>query len=378
MVEPNDGASRKEHSRRWRSSRKTRWALRIGLLAAIAVLAVHYFPRLGYWLHHESTDDAYVHGTIVTVSPQVAGKVLQVAVDDNEDVTSGQLLLIIDPRDYQAKLAQEEARASMFDAQLLAQKAKAREQQRAIDAARAQVALAKAQAQLAKKDLLRARNLLRHSGATRSDYDEALARLRVTEAEVRTRRAALAQAAAALASGQANIQAKQRELEAERAAVSVARLNLERTRVVAPSAGRVTNKVARAGEVVQPGQVLLSLVDLRSIYVLANFKESQIKSISVGQSVDVHVDAYPKHTFKGRVDSFQAGTGSVFSLLPPENATGNFVKVVQRIPVKIRVRLPPPGTIPLYPGLSVVPHVDTRAHPGEQLSVPAVIEQSGP
>ena len=145
-----------------------------------------------------------------------------------------------------------------------------------------------------------------------------------------------------------------------RAELETARIQLERTRLYAPMDGRVTLRNVQEGQVVQAGEDLFALVNLRDVWIVANFKETQIADMRVGQPVDIEVDAYPGHVFQGRVASFQAGTGSVFSLLPPENATGQFVKVVQRLPVRIDVLGGPDVGHPLYPGLSVVVHVDTR------------------
>jgi membrane fusion protein (multidrug efflux system) len=277
-----------------------------GLLLLLA--GVRYGPRLVYLLRHVSTDDAYVHGaTIVPIVPQVGGRVVELDVDDNQDVERGQLLLVIDPSDYQVALARAQAELEQRQATL----------------ANAQQVLRRSRP-LQKKDVLSEERL-----------DEATAAERAAEAAV----------------------------AAARAEVARARLDLERTRIVAPVAGRVTQRNVDLGSVIGPGDALFALVDLRDVWVVANFKETQIGEMRVGQPADLEVDAYPGHRFHGHVASFQAATGSVTSLLPPENATGQFVKIVQRLPVRIDLDDDPDPSHPLYPGLSVIVHVDTHAAP---------------
>jgi membrane fusion protein (multidrug efflux system) len=279
----------------------------LALLVAVIALAaaVRYGPRLLYLLEHESTDDAYVHGgTIVSVEPQVRGKVVALYVDDNQDVRKGDLLLAIDPSDYQAAVA------------------------------RAEAAVAQEQAQLenARQLLHRSQPLERRRVLAPEKLDEIEAQSRVAEAG----------------------------LAAARAQLEQAQIDLARTRIVAPFDGRVTQRNVSVGSVVAPGDALFALVDLHDVWVMANFKETQIGSMRVGQPADLEVDAYPGRVFHGHVASFQAATGSVTSLLPPENATGQFVKVVQRLPVRIDLDPTSDAEPPLYPGLSVVVHVDTR------------------
>jgi membrane fusion protein (multidrug efflux system) len=279
----------------------------LALLVAVIALAaaVRYGPRLLYLLEHENTDDAYVHGgTIVSIEPQVQGKVVELHVDDNQDVRKGDLLVVIDPRDYQAAVA------------------------------RAEAAVAQEQAQLenARQLLHRSQPLERRRVLAPEKLDEIEAQSRVAEAG----------------------------LAAARAQLEQAQIDLARTRIVAPFDGRVTQRNVSVGSVVARGDALFALVDLHDVWVMANFKETQIGSMRVGQPADLEVDAYPGRVFHGHVASFQAATGSVTSLLPPENATGQFVKVVQRLPVRIDLDPRSDAEPPLYPGLSVVVHVDTR------------------
>jgi membrane fusion protein (multidrug efflux system) len=180
----------------------------------------------------------------------------------------------------------------------------------------------------------------------------------VKEAEAEARRAEAMAARMAIRTLRAKLDEQKRAIEEARSLLELARIDLARTVIYAPASGNVTRKNVYPGNYVQPGQPLLAIVDPSEVWIVANFKETQVEKMRVGQPVDIRVDAYPGKVFKGRVDSFQHGTGSVFSLLPPNNATGSFVKVVQRVPVKIVLDGPADPRCPLWPGLSVVPHVD--------------------
>src|SRR6266850_5153803 len=275
------------------------WVLALSalLLAVAGVLGVRYWA---YSAAQESTEDAFIEARVIRIRPRVAGHIAQVRVDDNQEVSEGQLLVEIDDRQYRAALVEARARA----------------------------AAAEAEAQRAIADAARARQLFGRQLIARAALDEA-------EAKERTARAAL---------------------EAARAEVAREELDLKFTRVVAPEAGRVTQKTAEEGMFVQIGQPLMALVT-HDLWVVANFKETQIGKMRAGQPVEIRVDAFPGRVFRGHIHSIQRGTGSRFSLLPPENASGNFVKVVQRVPVKIVFDDPPDPSVSLGPGMSVVPTV---------------------
>lgn len=294
---------------------RSRWLL-IGAASILALaLAVVYGPRVLYLWRHESTDDAYVVGnTIVAIVPQVSGRVVSLRVDTNQQVASGDLLLQIDPSEYRVAVDRAAANVSRWEASLAN----------------------------ARQELERARPLARR-GVTSA---ERLDSLRAAEREARA------------------------QLALARAELEAAQIDLARTSISAPVSGRVTERNVSAGDVVQPGDRLFALVDLDDVRVEANFKETQIAQMRRGQPVDLEVDAYPDTVFHGRIESFQAGTGSVFSLLPPENATGQFVKIVQRLPIRIAVDREVDRPV-LYPGLSVVAHVDTRAPGSPDVASPA-------
>jgi membrane fusion protein, multidrug efflux system len=313
-----------------------------------------------WWLHtrdYESTDDAFVDARNVSVSPQVVGAITEVPVTDNQLVQPGGLLVLIDPRDYQAAFAQAQAQVGQakaaivnLDAQIEAQKAR-------IEQAEKQVVQSQAALIFAQQENGRAQDLVKRGAGTEQAAQQARSNLTQAQAAVES-----AQANAAAAQKQIPVLAAQRvsataQLEQMQAALQHANDNLERTRLTAPEPGRATKISAAVGALAQPGQVLMIFVP-ENKWVTANFKETQLTLMRPGQPADIAIDAYPGRVFKGHVDSIQAGSGAAFSLLPPENATGNFVKVVQRVPVKIVFGHPP--DVYIGPGMSVVPTVKVR------------------
>ncbi len=280
---------------------KRRSLFLIGGLAGVLVLAALVYA-VHFAFTHESTDDAFIDNHSSSISARVEGQVTKVFVDDNQPVKEGDVLVEIDPPDFEVRL----------------------------DQARAQLLAAKASAVRAGLDLVRYQKLVQTDDASRQQYDTAKA-----DAD----------------SAQANVLLQQ-------AAVRQAELNLSYTRIAAPQDGRVTHKTVQVGDYLKVGQAILAVVP-DQVWVTANFKETQLTRMKPGQRVKIKVDAYPRRTFHGHVDSIQSGTGAQFSLLPPENATGNYVKVVERIPVKI-VFDSVDAEEPLAPGMSVVPTVDLR------------------
>jgi membrane fusion protein, multidrug efflux system len=326
-------------------------ALALTLLLAAGVL---------WWLHarqYESTDDAFIDARSVSVASQLTGTVVEVPVTDNEAVPAGAVLVKIDPRDFAAALAQaraqvDQATASIanFDAQIAAQQAR-------IDAARKQVIQAEAALVFARQQNTRAQDLLSRGAGTEQNAQQTASDLRQKEAAYASAQADEVAAEKQIAVLETQKQGAQGQLEQAQAAVAQAEANLSRTQIVAPETGRATKISAAVGGLAQPGQALMMFVPA-NVWVTANFKETQLDRMRAGEPVDISVDAYPGRMFHGHVDSIQAGSGAAFSLLPPENATGNFVKVVQRVPVKI-VFDGDPG-VHLGPGMSVVPTVKVR------------------
>jgi len=287
---------------------------------------------------HVSTDDAQVDGHIIPVLPKVGGFVTQVRVIENSQVHQGDTLVVLDDRDYRAKLAQADGDLAVA---LAGVSNRAR-----VGQAEAQVAQAQANALKARADLERLRPLAAEEIVSQQQLDAA-------ESSARAADAALAAAQAALVGADARV-------GAARAARDQADLNLSYTSLTAPSGGVVSKKTVEVGQLVQPGQPLMSVVPLDDIWVTANLKETQTEKVRPGAPADVTVDAYPGRHFAGHVESIAPATGARFSLLPPDNATGNFTKVVQRIPVRIRLDAPNDSIQPLRPGMSVVATITTR------------------
>ena len=340
-------------------SRKKKRALT--LLAALGVVVV-ILGVLWWWSGraYESTDDAFIAGHVAQVSPRVAGRVLDVLVTDNQQVAADDVLVRLDPAPFKVK--EDQAKANVNEAeqrlkeahsQLAAQKALAEQ-------AKADVASAEAQAGNAATDLSRYNHLITTGAVSKQARDnaETLARTSASALQAARKRAASAEAQASLAATQ--IQTAQAVVEKSRAALEQTSLDLAYAEVKAGVSGRVTVKAVEPGDYVQAGQTILSLVQ-DDIWVVANFKETQLTNMRPGQSVTITLDAYPDQKLKGHVDSIQAGTGAAFSLLPPQNASGNYVKVVQRVPVKIVLdQLPKDSGLTLAPGMSVVPQVKVR------------------
>lgn len=350
---PNSG---REAQPRWRRLAR-RWGLRLAVVGLL-IGAAFTIPWLRYALSHETTDDAYVEATIVPISPQVSGQVIAVHVDDNQDVSKGQPLFEIDPSDYRARVDQASATLASKQAAVTAAQARVEMEERTVSQMKAQVGVAQANLQLATIQRKRARSLLEKGAGSQNVYDEAESAWKVDGARLAEARASAAQAAAALQNAHAGLASARLAVKDAESALVLAQIDLERTRVTAPRAGRVAMKHVDRGRYVAAGEDVMALVDLSDVWVRASYKETQVGRMSVGQPVDIDVDAYPGKHFHGHVESLQAGSGAVFSLLPPENSTGNFVKVVQRIPVRIALDGPPDREHPLLPGMSVEPHVD--------------------
>lgn len=390
--------------------------LKRALIAGGAVLLVLVAGLLLYYHNRESTDDAQVDGHITPIASKVYGRVAEVLVHDNEPVKAGQVLVKLDPRDYQAALdqakaqlalAESEARSagvdvprtrenvasgtSSADAQVLGAQADYAREQASFEQARtadlayaqANIEKSKANAALAQADLVRYTPLMEKGEISKQQFDAAKANaeasasalradqerlaqaqrnIDVWRAQVDAAKARVQQAQARLVSAkadtrqvamrEADAQGKAAKVQQARAVLTAAELNLEYTAITAPVDGVATHKQVEVGQIIQQGQGLLVVVPLQNVWVTANFKETQLKKMKAGQKAEVKVDTYGK-IFSGHVDSISGATGAVLSLLPPENATGNYVKVVQRIPVKIVLDPIPQEKAVLRPGMNV-------------------------
>jgi membrane fusion protein (multidrug efflux system) len=329
-----------------------------GVIGAGAYYSHHWWT-VGRFL--VSTDDAYVKADMSVISSREAGYVTDVPVIDNQQVKAGQLLARIDARDYRIAVDAAKARIATQDATIARLKEQAKAQGALIDQAKAQIASAEAGLTRAAADFSRAQDLAAREFGSRQTLDQARAERDQAQAAVASAKAALVSAEANLGVINAQVEEAVRgraELESN---LDQANLNLSYTEVRAPFDGVVGNKAVQPGQYVTAGTRLLALVPLNTVYVEANYKETQLAGIHPGQTVDVEVDAADGRQFEGTVESIAPASGSQFSLLPPENATGNFTKIVQRVPVRIRVSGDAVSAGVLRPGLSVVTAVHTKA-----------------
>jgi len=297
-----------------------------GVLAFLVAAAVVYgIQTIIFYRYHVETDDAQIEGRIAPVLPRIAGYVAEVLVRDNQRVDANQVLVRIDPRDLQSRV--NIARAALVNAQA------------AVAVARANVEASKSKREKTSADFERNAPLFRQRVISPQEYDATKAAADAAEAEYQT-------ASRQILAAEAQVAQRQADLE-------YAELQLSYTTIAAPAVGFVSKKSVEVGQFVEAGQPLMALVQEGEVWVVANFKETQLRKMRVGQSVTVEVDAYPGHVFNARVDSIASATGAKFALLPPDNATGNFVKVVQRIPVKIVLIDAPDAEHPLRVGMNV-------------------------
>ena len=330
--------------------------LAAGAALMVTLAAGAYYVRCV--LPYESTDNAFIEGNVIPMASQVPGRVAELLVADNQAVKQGDVILKIDSRDFEASLAQ--ARADLAAARSRVEQAKAQVNASEAKVAQAQatVAAAGAENQRAADDLKRYQSV-DSTAVSKSAVDAVQSQARTASANLEAARSQAKAAEAEVALSQAGVETAGAAVQQAEAKLQQAELNLSYTQVTAPEEGRVTRRVVEQGAYIQPGQSLMAIVP-RHYWVMANFKETQLTHMRVGQPVEVEVDAYPGRTFKGRVESIQNGAGARFSLFPPENATGNYIKVVQRVPVKIVLDDLPGNELALGPGMSVVPKVRVK------------------
>ena len=327
------------------------------ILLAVVIGALVFWLNARQW---ETTDDAFVDTHIVRVAPQVSGEVTQILVGDNQLVKAGEPLVYIDSADQQTKVAQAQAQRAQAQAQVDQAVAQVAVNQASYQQARADAASAAAQADNAASDLARYRALQRVNAqaVSQQQLDQATSQARQTAAQHEAAIKAADSKAEQVRASQTQIKSGQDQVHAADAQLGEANINLGYARLVAPVDGHIAQKTVAAGNYVQPGAELLAIVPT-AIWITANFKETQLDHMRPGQFVKLHVDACPSARIEGHVDSIQRGAGQAFGILPPENATGNYVKVVQRVPVKI-VFDQLPKDCPLGPGMSVEPSVKVR------------------
>jgi membrane fusion protein (multidrug efflux system) len=324
-----------------------------------------YYRHVIYGQYMQSTDNAYVAADSVVVSSKIAGYVEEVFVRENEHVARGAALVQLDLRDYQAQAQQASAQIAATLAGADTIRSQVSEQDAAIRQARAQLAVARVAVDLASDQVARYRPLAITGAEPQEKLDQYEAQARQARAQLAAAQAAVSAATARRATLFEQIGQTEAQADAARAQLKTADLTVDSTLLRASKPGRVGDLSVRVGQFVQPGQRLMTVVPVTAIYVIANFKETQIGLIRPGQNVRLEVDALPDLEVAGRVDSISPGTGAEFSILPPENATGNFTKIVQRIPVRIAIEAPLEVRRLLVAGMSVVATVDTRNAAGE-------------
>jgi membrane fusion protein (multidrug efflux system) len=328
---------------------------------AVCVLLIAVIGGLSYWLtvrDYESTDDAFISARSFSIAPKVGGYVTDVPVTDNQHVKAGDLLAKIDDRDYLNAVDQAKAQVAVAEANISNINAQIESQQEQIKQAQAQVDQAEAQLVFAQQEEARAKDLVEKGAGTVQNEQQTRSNLQSQQANTARTKAALTAAQLGIKTLQAQLESGRASLQQAQAQLDQANLNLQYTRVTAAQSGRVVKLSGAVGTYATAGQSLMMFVP-DNIWIVANYKETQLADMRPGQRVEFTIDAYPGRKLTGRVASVQPGSGTAFSLLPAENATGNYVKVVQRVPVKIVVD-DWPSDIAIGPGMSVVPWTKVR------------------
>ncbi|MFC3215340.1 HlyD family secretion protein [Novosphingobium panipatense] len=354
-----------------------RYALIAALVAGIVAAAMWYVNYRERGQYRQSTNNAYVRADFVTVSPKLGGYVERVLVRDNQPVRRGQLLAVLDPRDYRASVAQAQAQVASAVAGIRTARSTLDEQRAAIAQSAAQVSAAEVAAEAAAAEVRRYEPLAQSGAESRErlaalvvDRDRAVANLRTQRATYLAARRGLETQSARI--GQALAQRETAQAQLDRASTDLGAVELRSS-----IDGVVADKAVRVGQFVQPATRLMSIVPANQLYIEANFKETQVALMRVGQPATIKVDALDGAELRGRIDSFAPGTGAQFSVLPPENATGNFTKIVQRVPVRISIEAGPEARKVLRPGLSVEVTIDTIGAKGSRKRIEEESERLG-
>src|SRR5579872_1277128 len=313
-----------------------------------------------YYSKHETTDDAQVDADISTVVARVTGYVKEIRFADNQYIHAGDTLVILDDRDYQLKLQQALAALTSTKQTVDVSQQQVSEARTSIATAQANVDAAKVAVWKANEDFTRYQNLYNDHAITKAQYDDAKAAKESAEAALAIAQTQVPTQHRRVDVSQRQVGATSSNLATRQADVDYARLQLSYTVITAPASGIVSKRNIQLGQLVQAGQTLFAIVNTNNMYVTANFKETQMEPLRIGQRVDISVDAYPDSTFHGQIESVSGATGAKFSLLPPDNATGNFVKVVQRVPVRIKLEGDSATMARLRPGMSVKVTVHTK------------------
>jgi membrane fusion protein (multidrug efflux system) len=333
----------------------------IFIILALVLLVGGYFgyQRYQFGQTHEETDDAQVEGDVYPILPRVGGPVLEVKVEDNQPVKKGDVLVTLDQADYQQRINAAEAALAAAQANVVAARAGVGTATANVSTAAATIGVSDANRSRLEKDLKRSAFLRKEDIIPQSEYDAVQANLKSTSAQRATAQQQVQVARQQVAAAQQQVAVAQAVVKQRQADLDNARLQLSYTTITAPGNGIVSKKNVQPGQVVGPGQQLMGLVASERTWVIANFKETQLENMKVGQPVSVEVDAYPNEEFQGHIESLSAATGARFALLPPDNASGNFVKVTQRVPVRVALDKVDPEH-PLRAGMSVTATVKVK------------------
>lgn len=357
-----------EHPTTQKNDEQKKPFVKWGLIICVAIIVIGGGFYWWFTRYDVSTDDAFTDGRAITIAPHVSGYVVDLAVNDNQFVHRGQLLLRIDPRDYKARRDSAAAQLAQAQAQVLASQYSFLVAQKnfpgQLEVAQARVKSAEAQLFRTQTDYKRQHSISR-AATSQQDIDYSTASLNAAKAqllEAQGQELIAEPVKANIGNSKSQVSQQQASMDNMKAQLALAELNLEWTEIRAPHDGWISKRNVEQGNYVNAGQAVLAIVE-PEVWVTANYKETQITHMRPGQKVDIAVDAYPFLKLKGHVDSLQLGTGATFSAFPPENATGNYVKIVQRVPVKILIDEGLQPDLPLALGLSVIPTVDTSSTP---------------
>jgi membrane fusion protein (multidrug efflux system) len=367
FVKPDTAAFVAEKLERAKRRLTFKQRLLLGLASAALLGAAWY--GFDWWTvgrFFQDTDDAYVGGNVTPISPHISGFIAEIAVTDNQLVKAGQLLIRLDDRDVRAAADHAEAILKQRQAALESLRAKYALQQTTIQQTSADLDAKTAQADFAKVDAERYRALARTNDGSQQDAQRTTSLDQAARASVASAQAALAAAKQQLTVLSADVDAAAADVAQAKADLETARLNLGYAEIRAPIDGFVGNRAAQVGAYVGQGTYLLTVVPAHGLWVDANFKEDQLARMEPGEPATIAADTLPGHVFRGHLQSLAPATGAVFSVIPPENATGNFTKIVQRVPVRIALDDGDPALIKIRPGLSTIATVDTRPEPGQR------------
>ncbi|MDP4150532.1 MAG: HlyD family secretion protein [Bacteroidota bacterium] len=330
--------------------------LALVLIGALAFTAKEYF----YYQSHEVTDDAQIDGDISPVIARASGYVREIRFTDNQFVHAGDTLVVLDDRDYRIKLQQAEAGLSSVRQSVDVSQGQVTEARSGVGTAEANVEAAKVRVNKANLDFERYQNLYNDKAITKAQYDDAKAEKDEADAALKVAQSQVPVQTRRVSTNERQVGATASNLASRQADIDFAKLQLSYTVITAPTDGIASKRLIQVGQLVQAGQTMVAIVNTKSMYITANFKETQLEHLHIGEKVDITVDAYGDKTMQGAVESFSGSTGAKMSLLPPDNATGNFVKVVQRLPVRIKIETDSSFTNLLRPGMSVSVVVHTK------------------